>query len=217
VTLPIAQFLTVWAFLAVNIASPGPNVINTIATAMGSGRRAGLGSAVGVGIGIGVWCLSMSLGLASVFAVWPFAQVLMTVVAIGLLIWFSSRYLRSAWAGFHGRHAPRVDTAGKDSMGFGAGMRRSLLINAMNPKALTSWIAILSLFPVARAEAGDIGLLTIGACCLSFGIHSIYVLAFSSAPAARLYLRHGWVVTGTAGIFFATVAAKLGMGLMAGN
>lgn len=85
-TLPLSAFLTVWAFLAVNILSPGPNVINTIASAMGSGRAAGMGSAVGVGLGIGGWCLSMSLGMASLFALWPQAQTALTVVATGLLL-----------------------------------------------------------------------------------------------------------------------------------
>ena len=53
-TLPLADFLTVWTFLAVNILSPGPNVLNTISAAMSSGRPAGLGSALGVGVGLGL-------------------------------------------------------------------------------------------------------------------------------------------------------------------
>lgn len=206
-TLPLSAFLAVWVFLAVNILSPGPNVINTIATAMGSGRRAGMGSAVGVGLGIGGWCLSMSLGMASLFALWPAAQTWLTLLAMALLLWFSSRYLRAAWSGIRGQWQAALHR--QQGLGFAAGFRRSLLINALNPKALTSWLAILSLFPTARAGAGDIALLTLGACALSFTIHTGYALAFSSPPAARLYLRHGWVFTGAAGLFFLAFAAKL--------
>lgn len=211
-TLPIGAFLTVWIFLAINIMSPGPNVINTIATAMGSGRAAGLGSACGVGIGIGGWCLSMSLGMASVFALLPASQLALTVLAIGLLLWFATRYLRAAWSGIRGQWQSALYR--QQGLGFGAGFRRSMLINAMNPKALTSWLAILSLFPTASAAPGDIAILTAGACALSFLIHSGYALAFSTPPAARLYMRYGWVFTGAAGAFFMVFAGKLALSLI---
>ena len=214
-TLPLSAFLTVWAFLAVNILSPGPNVINTIASAMGSGRGAGMGSAVGVGLGIGGWCLGMSLGMASVFALVPGAQTVLTGVAVALLLWFASRYLRTALAGLRGQWQAALHR--QQGLGFAAGFRRSLMINALNPKALTSWLAILALFPTARAAPGDIALLTAGACTLSFTIHSFYALAFSSGPAARLYLRYGWVFTGAAGLFFAGFAVKLVLGLILGS
>lgn len=47
---PLPYFLTVWAFLAMNIATPGPNVINTIALAIGSGRPWG-----GLALACGAW------------------------------------------------------------------------------------------------------------------------------------------------------------------
>lgn len=213
-TLALSQFLTVWAFLAVNILSPGPNVINTIAISMGSGRRAGMGSAGGVGLGIGIWCLGMSLGMASVFAMLPMAQTVLTFVAVGLLALFSRRYLWAAWVGLRAQAA--AVPPGRGGLGFGDGFRRSLLINALNPKALTSWLAILTLFPVARASAGDIALLCAGACCLSFTIHTGYALVFSTPPAARAYLRFGPAISGMAGLFFAGFAIKLLSGLIQG-
>ena len=98
-TLPFGAFVTVWLFLAANIASPGPNVLNTVALAMGSGRWAGFGSACGVGLGIGLWCLSMLLGLAAVIAVAPWMAEALRWAAVGLLLLFSWRYLRAARAG----------------------------------------------------------------------------------------------------------------------
>lgn len=204
--LPWSEFLTVWTILAVNITSPGPNVLNTIATAMGSGRPAGMGAALGVGLGIGAWCLGMSLGVAAVFAVLPLARVVLTLLAVALLLWFAARYLRTALAGFRARGARLAEQSG---MGLGAGFRRSLAVNLLNPKALTSWLAILSIFPVGQAGAGDIALLCAGACALSFGIHTIYALAFSTPVAARIYLRHAWAVSGAAGLFFLAFAASI--------
>ncbi len=205
-TLPLAQFVPVWAFLAVNIASPGPNVLNTIASAMGSGRDAGLAAAAAVGLGVALWCLAMSLGMAALFAAVPGAQAVLTLCAALLLGWFASRYLRAAWAGMRGRPAPPGGVAG---LGLALAFRRSLVVNLLNPKALTSWLAILAFFPVARAGPRDIALLCLGASLIATGLHVLYALVFSTPPAARLYLRAGWMLSGLAGLMFAAFALRL--------
>jgi threonine/homoserine/homoserine lactone efflux protein len=211
VTLPLGAFLTVWAILALNIASPGPNVLNTITTAMGSGRAAGLASAAAVGIGIGLWCLGMSLGMAALFRAVPYAQETLTLMAAGLLVWFALRYLRAGFS-MAGREP---SLRGLGGLGPRAAFLRSLAINATNPKALTTWIAILGIFPTAAARPGDIALLTAGACCLSLTIHAAYATAFSTPPAARLYLRAAPAINGAVGVFFLGFAVKLVAPLMA--
>jgi threonine/homoserine/homoserine lactone efflux protein len=127
-------------------------------------------------------------------------------VAAGLLGWFAARYLRAAWAGMRG-HPTLPGAAG--GLGFAGGFRRSLLVNVLNPKALTSWLAILTFFPVAAAGAGDIALLCLGASAIAVALHTLYALVFSTPPAARLYLRAGWVLSGLAGVFFAIFALRL--------
>lgn len=210
--LPWEPFVTVWSLLAVNILSPGPNVLNTIATAMGSGRVAGIGSALGVGFGIGIWCLSMALGMAGLFTLFPVARILLTAVAIGLLTYFALRYLVAARAGYSGQR--RGLPGEREGLTLGSGFRRSLLVNAMNPKALTTWLAILAIFPAARAGAGDMALLCVGACALSFTIHTGYALAFSTVTAARIYLRWAWAISGATGLFFLGFAARIAAGLV---
>ena len=105
----------------------------------------------------------------------------------------------------------------RDGLGLIAAFRRSLLVNALNPKALTTWIAILAIFPVARATAGDIALLCAGACALSFLIHSGYALIFSSPRAMRFYLRWSWAVSGATGLFFLGFAGKIALGALASS
>lgn len=211
-TLPLHEFLAVWGFLAVNILSPGPNVINTIATAMGGGARAGIASALGVGLGIGGWCLGMSLGMAAVFAAVPGAKGALTLVAVGLLLWFAARYLRAAWDGWSGQRRGLPAALPRD--GFRSAFLRSLTVNALNPKALTSWLAVLAIFPVARASGGDIAVLWAGTSTVAMAIHTGYALAFSTPAAARLYLRAAWAISGAAGLFFAAVAFGLGRDLV---
>jgi threonine/homoserine/homoserine lactone efflux protein len=212
VTLPIGAFLTVWTILALNIMSPGPNVLNTITTAMGSGRTAGFASAAAVGVGIGIWCLSMSLGMAALFAVVPYAEETLTVMAAGLLLWFATRYLR---AGFRGVAGQEVSLNGVAGLGFRESFLRSLAVNATNPKALTTWIAILGIFPTAAARPADIALLTAGACVLSLSIHAVYAAVFSTRRAAGLYLRAAPVINLAVGAFFTSFAVKLAAPLLA--
>ena len=181
--------------------------MNTVALAMGSGRRAGLGSACGVGVGIGLWCLGMVLGVGAALRVVPAAQAVLTVAAVALLLLFSARYLRAAWRGWRVRGMAVPE--GQRGLGFGAGFRRALAVVAVNPKALTSWLAVLGMFPVAEAGAGDVALLCAGACVLSFSIHGIYMILFSTAPALRFYLRAGWVLQAAAGVLFAGFALRL--------
>ena len=211
-TLPLGAFLTVWTILALNILSPGPNVLNTITTAMGSGRAAGFASAAAVGLGIGIWCLSMSLGLAALFAVVPYAEETLTVMAAGLLVWFATKYVRAGLRGVTGR---TVSLSGVAGLGLRTSFLRSLAVNATNPKALTTWIAILGIFPTASAGPGDIALLTAGACVLSFSIHTVYAAVFSTRHAAAFYLRAAPVVNLGVGVFFIWFAVKLAAPLVA--
>lgn len=205
------DFLTVWAFLAANIASPGPNVLTTIALAMGSGRTAGFGSSIGVGLGIALWCLSMTLGVATVLAHVPMASLLLAVAGIGLLMWFATRYARAALRGYRqrGMAAPEA----RNGVGFAQGFRRSLAVNALNPKALTSWIAILAIFPTDRATPADIATLCAGACLTAFTIHAAYTLVFSTPVALRAYLRAGWLLQALAATMFTAFALRLALSL----
>jgi threonine/homoserine/homoserine lactone efflux protein len=209
------NYLTVWAFLAMNIVTPGPNVLNTIALSIGSGRRAGFGSALGVGLGIGMWCLGMSLGLSVAFQHWPGLKLAMTLLACGLLVWFASRYLRAARQGWLARRRTGQATLqGRSGVGLGGAFLRSLSVNASNPKALTTWVAVLAMFPVARATGADIALLCLGACVMSFSIHTLYALAFSTPVAARAYLRAAPVINAAVALFFSVFAIRLAWGAL---
>jgi threonine/homoserine/homoserine lactone efflux protein len=212
--LPLHEYFVVWTILALNVLTPGPNVINTIATAMSAGRVAGIGAALGVGVGVGGWCLGTTLGIAALFVMLPGLQHNLSFVAIGLLTWFAIRYLRAAWAGWHGARRGLPSLPRQDS--FGSAFWRSLMINWLNPKALTTWLVILTIFPVARAGALDVALLWAGACTVAGGMHLGYALIFSTGSAARFYIRYGWVMSGTAGVLFALFALRLFAGLISG-
>lgn len=205
--IPLSTYLAVWSIFLVNLISPGPNVLNTIATAMGSGRRSGIAAAMAVAIGVSIWCLAAVLGLGALFAIMPGAQSALTLVGAALLLWFAQRYARAAFSAHHrvsGRHgiSPRAAFLG------------SLGILLTNPKALTTWLVVLSLYPVAEAGFLDVFVLLIGTITIAVGVHLIYALVFSTAPAAALYLRAAPVINAGVAVLFLAVAIKLIWGLL---
>ncbi|MCW1930856.1 LysE family translocator [Pararhodobacter zhoushanensis] len=208
--LPPAAFLAAWAFLAMNVLTPGPNVLNTIALAIGSGRRAALGAALGTGLSITLWCLGMVLGVAALLVTVPATRLVMTLVATGLLIWFASRYLRRAASGLAARRrgeAPAPEA--KRGLSARAGMLRAMSIMLMNPKALTTWLTMTAVFPVDRAGPWDVAILCVGACVVAGAIHAAYAVAFSTPAAGRAFMRAApWINLGV-GLFFAGFAATL--------
>lgn len=205
--LPLSSFLLVWSIVALNTTTPGPNVVNTIATAMSAGRRAGLGAATGVAIGVALWCLASSLGFAAVFAAYPGAERVMAVVAAGLMSWLSVRALRFAWQGFRGARRGLPQAPAK--IGFSLALVRAVMISASNPKVLTTWLSIATLFPVAEAGLADVALLAGGSALIGLFFHSSYATVFSTGPAVRFYLRAGWVIYLVSGLFFLGLAAVM--------
>lgn len=203
-TLPLSAFLTVWTLLALNILAPGPNVLFTITAAMGSGRAAGMATVGAVGAGVGAWCLAMSFGMAAAFRLAPGSKGALTLAAAGLLIWFAVRYARAglAWPDEAGLRGVAGLSARASFLG-------SLSVNATNPKALTTWIAISGIFPTAIAATGDIAVLTAGVALIAAGIHLCYALAFSTPAAAKFYLRASPIVLLTVAALFALFAIRL--------
>ncbi|MCL4675953.1 MAG: LysE family transporter [Pararhodobacter sp.] len=209
-TLPLTAFLAAWGFLAMNVATPGPNVLNTIALAIGSGRRAALGAALGTALGVVLWCLGMVLGVAALLTTLPIARTATTLLAVALLAWFASRYLRNARAGFRlQRQGGLPAPIGRKGARARDGALRALSILMANPKALTTWLTLTAIFPVARAQAIDIAILCLGSCGVSGLIHAGYALAFSTPPAARAYLRAAPLINLAVALFFAGFALTL--------
>ncbi len=201
--MPWAELFSVWGFFAVNVLTPGPNVFNTIGLALGSGRAAGLGAAAGVAPGVALWGLAAVAGAAALFALHPEAQTALTLLGAALLTVFGLRYLRRA------RAAPdavlRARAGVSPLRAFGA----TLAVLATNPKALTTWIVILSLFPAGETPPAARVLLVAGMAVVATAIHVGYALAFSTKPAAALYARYARFVDAGVGLFFLSIAARL--------
>ena len=168
---------------------------------------------MGTGLGVALWCLGMVLGVAAVLAAFPIARGVMTLIAAGLLLWFASRYLRKAWVGFrlraHGPLPAPTPLDGAAGRRARDGLLRAVSILLANPKALTTWLTLTALFPIARAAPQDIALLCLGSCVISASIHTVYAVAFSSRAAARAYVNAAPAINLGVGLFFAGFALTL--------
>jgi len=83
-------------FFILNVFIPGPNVLNTIATSMGSGRSSGIACALATGLGVTITALVLLFGAAIIFYKIPFIHNGFIVIGGLLLIYFAKRYIQKA-------------------------------------------------------------------------------------------------------------------------
>jgi threonine efflux protein len=202
VTSPGSDLLVVYAAYVIATGSPGPSTMAIMGTAMAAGRARALALAAGVLTGSMAWAAFAGTGLSVVLA--SYAQVLVAIKVLGgcyllYLAWCSAR---SAW---RPTAAPPREVAG----GLGWVYLRGLLFHLTNPKAILSWIAVMSLGLSADASPTTV-LAIIGGCAvLGACIFGGYALAFSTAPMVRLYGRARRGIEGMLAGFFAFAGIRL--------
>jgi threonine/homoserine/homoserine lactone efflux protein len=190
-------------FLA--IASPGPNVLAVIGTAMGVGRRSGLALALGVAAGSFCWAMLTAAGLSALLA--SYADALVAIkVAGGLYLLFLAYKACRAAASAHDIEAKALAGATRTAMGY---LARGFTIQMTNPKAALAWIAIISLGLIEGAPLWVGFAIVAGTTVLSVVIHCLYALAFSTPVMVRLYARARRAIQGTLGACFAFAGVKL--------
>ncbi len=200
--IPWGDIAAALAFFTANVLSPGPNVFNTIAIALGSGRRSALAVVPAVSLGILGWAGAAILGAAVLFRRFPGLESGLTALGGLLLIWFASRYLHRAWTWSAEVGRGKVVTPRQ-------AFAITLGILATNPKALTSWLVIVSIFPAGSASWAGNAILILGAAVLSGLGHTFYALAFSTRHAAQAYSKAGRWINAGVGVFFGSLGVSL--------
>ena len=201
--MPWAELLTAWAVFTANILTPGPNVFNTIAIALGSGRRVAMAVPPAILIGVWGWALAATLGASALFRAFPWAQPALTALGGGLLLWFATRSTRRAltW---------RVEGLGRGrEIGAKRAFWQTLGILATNPKAMTTWLVLMTIFPAGEASGPAIAVMVLGSGLLAALGHTGYALIFSTRAAALAYARAGGWINGGVAVFFAAIGCLL--------
>lgn len=198
----LSPLLVPLGFFAVNILTPGPNVLNTIGVALGSGRQAAFGSAAACGVGVLIWAAAAMLGAGALFTAVPEARTGMTLLGAFVLIYFAQRYIRRALS-------PTSKVAAVHDTSPAQAFRQALAILASNPKALTTWVALLSIFPVI-SQNWRMMVAFGGGCALAAVLgHIFYATVFSTRQAARIYSYAARPVNAAVGVGFFIYALKL--------
>lgn len=197
-----------YAALLVGLISPGPALLGLMGVSLDRGRHAGQRFALGIGTGsfsIGLLTLT---GLSAVLATYADAMTAIRIFGGLYLLWMSYRAFRTAFRKAPVANSETVSEATKQITGRGYYLR-GLALHLTNPKAILTWIAIISIGFSEGAPLWVGAAIVIGCGLLSTGIHLLYATAFSTAPAISIYRRAANWINGVLGVFFAVVGLRL--------
>ncbi|WP_108218881.1 LysE family translocator [Pseudomonas sp. GV085] len=141
-----------WLFfmaLAVVYLLPGPDMILLLQTGARQGKGAALATAVGLGIARGCHVALAALGLAALFKAAPWTFDVVRLAGAAYLLWIGIQCLRTTML----PSLTGTDTTGEKPR-WGAAIRRGLLTNLLNPKALLFCSVLLPQF--INPEAGPV-------------------------------------------------------------
>lgn len=154
-----------WLFfmaLAVVYLLPGPDMILLLQTGARQGKGAALATALGLGIARGCHVALAALGLAALFKTAPWTFDVVRLVGAAYLLWIGIQCLRTTLL-------PSLNSAGSttEKSHWREAIRRGLLTNLLNPKALLFCSVLLPQFiephagPVL-AQFATLGVMLVG-------------------------------------------------------
>jgi threonine efflux protein len=179
------ELILIYTTYFVATASPGPSNMAIMGTAMKKGRSAGLALASGVIGGSMMWALLAACGVLTVLA--TFAQLLI-VLKIGgglYLLWLALKAGKSA---LRRPDATEFEATG-EKVAFGKLFRQGILMHVGNPKAILTWVAIMSVALKPDAAASTLPMIIIGCASICVVVFCGYALLFSTAVMAAFYRR----------------------------
>jgi len=135
--------------LAVVYLLPGPDMILLLQTGARQGKGAALATAMGLGIARGCHVALAALGLAALFKAAPWTFDVVRLAGAAYLLWIGIQCLRTTMLPNLGS----ADTTGEKPR-WGTAIRRGLLTNLLNPKALLFCSVLLPQF--INPQAGPV-------------------------------------------------------------
>ena len=184
------------------MASPGPNVLVVIRTAIAESRRAGLFCAAGVATGGAIWAGGAALGLGLVIANLPIAYDALRVLGGLYLLYLGVRTARSV-AGWEAPPGVQPRASGRRAW------RRGLLTNLSNPKAAVFFTSVFAtLLPADSSLAlriAAVAVIVVDALLW----HALLAVVLSSPPAQARYLRARPWIDRVAGVVMIAFGLRL--------
>lgn len=179
------ELILIYTTYFVATASPGPSNMAIMGTAMKKGRGAALALASGVIGGSMMWALLAACGVLTVLA--TFAQLLI-VLKIGgglYLLWLAFKAGKSALR----RPDASEFMASGEKLAFGKLFRQGILMHVGNPKAILTWVAIMSVALKPGAAASTLPMIIAGCAGICVLVFCGYAVLFSTTVMAAFYRR----------------------------
>ena len=203
----IIKLIPALGFFTLNVFVPGPNVLNTIATSMGSGRSSGVACALACGLGLFISASFALFGAALLFNKIPIIYTGLTVFGGVMLLYFAQRYITKALSS----NAKLIAIQNIDKK---IAFKQAFLVVMSNPKVMTTWLAVISLFPIVASGFYNVIIFSLMAGTASFTGHVAFATVFSTNVASKLYMKLYRPINGLVGIGFVFYSIKLFLNLL---
>jgi threonine efflux protein len=194
----------VYCAYAIAAGSPGPSTMAIMGAAMRQGRTSAAALAAGVVTMSFTWGLVAATGLSALLMRYAQALTILKIAGGLYLLWLAVKSARAAL--YEEDPFMQVPTA---RVGHRALYRRGVLMHLGNPKAVLSWLALMSLGVGPNATAQHIALAFGGCVLLGALIFFGYALLFSTEPMVRGYARARRWIEGALGLVFAGAGLRL--------
>jgi len=179
------ELIMIFTTYFVATASPGPSNMAIMGTAMKKGRGAALALAAGVVSGSMIWALLAACGVLTVLT--TFAQLLIALKIGGgiYLLWLAFKAGKSA---LRLTEAGEFKTSGT-RVAYGSLFRQGMLMHIGNPKAILTWVAIMSFALKPDAVSSTLPMIICGYAAICMVVFGGYALLFSTAVMSAFYRR----------------------------
>jgi threonine/homoserine/homoserine lactone efflux protein len=201
------DLLLVYGAYVLAAGSPGPGTMGIMGVAMRDGRRPAAAMAAGVVTMSFAWGVVAALGFATLITRYAQTLVILKIAGGAYLLWLAFKSVRSAMRSDTGS----VPVAAGEA-DLGAMYRRGVLMHVGNPKAILSWLALMSLGVGAHASTERVVLAFGGCVAIGVLIFFGYALLFSTAPMVKGYARARRWIEGTLAFAFAGAGLRLVFG-----
>lgn len=185
--------------------SPGPAMLATMGTSMESGRKAGIALGLGIALSALVWGVLAFLGLATLLAAYAGILEIIRILGCVYLLYLAYKAFSSALSSYD----LSVNTVGTKEFKISSVFLRGCLLNLANPKAVLTWVAIISLAIQPGAPLWTIFAVLGGTIGFSLVFYTLIAVMFSTPGMVSIYGRLRRWIDGTLGVVFTFSAYKL--------
>lgn len=177
----------------------------TMGAAMESGRKAGVVLGLGIVASSMFWGLLSVFGLSTLLITYPAAVTTIQVFGCVYLLYLAYKTLGSVLA----ERAFQVASANPDGKSAISYFIHGCALNITNPKAIMTWIAIISLGLEPNSPIWVIFAVIGGTMIFALFFYTSIAIVFSTQKMVDIYARLGRWIDGFMGLFFIYAAYAL--------